>query len=345
MTNQAFSRTPEPRREAETSPDSQPLPQARRTAVRQLVPRALMLGLVAACPWTPVAADAPADSQTQALDTPRIAGLVRDTRVREISGIAASRRHPGLLWVHNDSGHPAQVHAIDARGRHRAALDIEGVAGRDFEDIAAFELDGTAYLLIADTGDHGGLRTEVELVALAEPERIEDARVKPAWTQRFRWPDGARDVEAVAVDVAAREVLLISKRRVPAQLFSLPLGPAAGLQTARLRGELAGIVQPTPAETAGNPRFGRYRAQITAADLSSDARQLAVLNYRTAYVYARVVGEDWAEAVTRDPQPLPFGWLAQAEAIAFDAQGRHLWITSERLPAPLIEIPAPALDE
>jgi hypothetical protein len=270
---------------------------------------------------------------------------VRDARIREISGIAASRRHPGLLWVHNDSGHPAQVHAIDARGRHRAVLDIEGVEGRDFEDIAAFELDGTAYLLIADTGDNGGVRTEVELVVLAEPERIEDARVKPAWTQRFRWPDGARDVEAVAVDGAAREVLLISKRRVPAELLSLPLGPRPGVQTARVLGVLAGITQPTLAETAGNPRFGRYRAQITAADLSPEGRQLAVLNYRSAYVYTRSTGETWAEAVARDPQPLPFGWLAQAEAIAFDPQGRHLWITTERLPAPLISLPVPTLEE
>lgn len=298
----------------------------------------------ALCPWTVGAAEALPDSPPQAIDAPRIAGLVRDARIREISGIAASRRHAELLWVHNDSGHPAQVHAIDTRGRHRAVLDIEGVEGRDFEDIAAFELDGTAYLLIADTGDNGGVRTEVELVVLAEPARIEDTRVSPAWTQRFRWPDGARDVEAVAVDTAAREVLLISKRRVPAELLTLPLGPAAGLQTARLRGELAGIEQPTPAEMAGNPRFGRYRGQITAADLSADGRRLAVLNYRMAYVYERAAAESWAEAVSRAPQPLPFGWLAQAEAIAFDADGRRLWITSERLPAPLIDIPAPTTE-
>ncbi len=288
-----------------------------------------------------------ADSIQHALpedaDSARITGFVRDARLREISGIAASRRHPGLLWVHNDSGHPAQVHAIDERGRHRATLDIEGVTARDFEDIAAFELDGTAYLLIADTGDNGGVRADVELVVLAEPELVENARVQPAWTQRFRWPDGARDVESVAVDVAAREVLMISKRRVPPELLSLPLGPGQGRQTAKWLGVLAGIEQPTPAELAGNPRFGRYRAQITAADLSADGRLLAVLNYRSAYLYARARGEPWVEAVSRAPQPVSFGWLAQAEAIAFDPETKHLWITSERLPAPLIRLPVPAV--
>ena len=201
---------------------------------------------------------------------PRIAGLIREPRLPEISGIAASRRHADVLWVHNDSGYPAEVHAIDVRGRHRATLRIDGATGRDFEDMAAFELDGVAYLLIADTGDNGGLRSEVELVVLAEPERLEDTQVNPAWVQRLRWPDGPRDVEAVAVDAQAREVLLVSKKRTPPELFVLPLGEAATAQTARTAqrvGALQGIEPPSALELSGNPRFGRYSAQITAAGL------------------------------------------------------------------------------
>lgn len=310
--------------------------------MRQLGPRALMLAVAALCPCLSKALDPPAGIAAQAQDTPRIAGLVRDARLGEISGIAASRRHAGVLWVHNDSGYEAQVHAIDTRGRHRATLQIEGAAGRDFEDMASFELDGTAYLLIADTGDNGGLRSEVELVVIAEPERVVDAQLKPAWVQRLRWPDGARDVEAVAVDAQAREVLLISKKRTPPELFVLPLGPGSTLQTAQRIGTLSGIEPPSALELSGNPRFGRYRAQITGADLSTDGLRLAVLNYRRAYLYTRSANEGWGSAVARAPLPIAFGWLAQAEAIAFDHEGRRLWITSERLPAPLIEIPAHA---
>ncbi len=271
---------------------------------------------------------------------PRIAGLIREPRLREISGIAASRRHADLFWVHNDSGYAAQVHAIDTRGRHRVTLQIEGVSGRDFEDMAAFELDGVAYLLIADTGDNGGVRSEVELVVIAEPGHLDDAQVKPAWVQRLRWPDGPRDVEAVAADAQAREILLISKKRTPPELFVLPLGPDTALQTARRVGTLYGIEPPSALELSGNPRFGRYRAQITGADLSADGLRLAVLNYRRAYLYTRSANEGWGSAVARAPLPIAFGWLAQAEALAFDHEGRRLWITSERLPAPLIEVPA-----
>lgn len=311
-------------------------PRARPCAWRDSL---LALALLTLSSAAPAQDTAPPSPETAA--APRIAGLIREPRLREISGIAASRRHVGLLWVHNDSGYEAQVHAIDTQGRHRATLDIEGVAARDFEDVAAFELDGVAYLLVADTGDNGGRRSEVELVVLAEPERIEDARVQPDWTQRVRWPDGPRDVEAVAVDASAGQVLFITKKRVPAELLVAPLRAQTGVIEARRVGSLSGIEQPSPAELSGNPRFGRYRAQITAADLSADGRMLAVLNYRRAYLYRRDAGEDWAQALSRPGQPLQFGWLAQAEAIAFDASGRSLWISSERLPAPLIELPLP----
>ena len=272
---------------------------------------------------------------------PELVALIRAYEVPEISGIAPSLRHPGALWVHNDSGYGPWLHALDARGQRLASLRIDGVNGVDPEDLASFELDGRRLLLLADVGDNGGLRRELELVVVEEPAELADGVLQPAWVQRFRWPDGARDVEAVAVDAAAREVLLVSKKRVPPELFVLPLGPDEGVQQAQRIGELAGITQPQPDELAANPRFGRYRAQITAADLSSDGLALAVLNYRRLHVYRRQPGEPWAEAVQRQPLELSFGWMAQAEAVAFSDDDAALWITGERLPAPLIRVPVP----
>ncbi|MCG6117963.1 MAG: hypothetical protein MEQ07_07190 [Aquimonas sp.] len=272
---------------------------------------------------------------------PELVAVIRDRALPEISGIASSRQHPGVLWVHNDSGFGPWLHAIDARGRRLASLRIEGVAAVDPEDLASFELDGRRLLLLADVGDNGGLRQQVELVVVEEPAELADGVLQPAWVQRFRWPDGPRDVEAVAVDPVAREVLLISKKRVPPELYALPLGPAEGVQQARRLGELSGIQQPQPEDLAANPRFGRYRAQITAADLSSDGRALAVLNYRRLHVYRRQPGEPWSEAVARPPAELPFGWLAQAEAVGFSDDDAALWITGERLPAPLIRVTVP----
>ena len=275
-------------------------------------------------------------------DDARLAALVTDPRLAEMSGMAVSTRHAGVLWTHNDSGDEPVLHAMSVSGELQATITLRDVAHVDFEDLAGFDVDGEPHLLVADTGDNGGIRRELQLHVFREPDTLADAIVPVAWTLRFRWPDGPRDCEAVAVDARRGEILLISKKRVPAELFRLPLRPRGkGVLTAEPIGSLTGITQPTGDDLIRNPRFGRYRAQITAMDVSRDGRQLAVLNYRRAYLYRRDGDEAWGHAVRRRPQGLGFPWLAQAEAIAFSTDGEFLWISSEHLPAPLLRLAVP----
>ncbi|MEO5566484.1 MAG: hypothetical protein ABIR05_07490, partial [Luteimonas sp.] len=99
----------------------------------------------------------------------QISGLMLDAQLDEISGLAASHRHADTLWMLNDGGNAAQVYAVGSRGGKLATLRIVGVDNTDWEDIAAFELDGQHYLLVADTGDNGGLRKTLQLHVIAEP--------------------------------------------------------------------------------------------------------------------------------------------------------------------------------
>jgi hypothetical protein len=264
--------------------------------------------------------------------------LITDEQMAEISGLAASRRHPGIFWVHNDGDNAPELYAIDSQGERRATLRIEGVRNVDWEDISAFEFQGKHYLLIADVGDNGGLRTRLALHAIEEPTTLANARVPVAWTQRFRWPDGARDCEAMAIDEREGAVYLVSKKRVPPELFSVPLAPREKVQIAKRLGSLGGIEQPTDDDLRRNPVYGRYRAQITAADISPDGRHFAVLNYRRVYLWPRSP-DGWAQAVTRPARVIEFPWTPQAEALGFDLSNRSLWISSERLPAPLLRLP------
>ncbi|MFP7723669.1 hypothetical protein [Lysobacter sp. A3-1-A15] len=267
-----------------------------------------------------------------------LAGLLLDPQMDEISGLAASRVHPEVLWLHDDGGNPARLFATSTSGGRQATFHVEGVAKTDWEDIAAFELDGRRYLLLADTGDNGGLRRSLQLHVIEEPAELENARLTPAWSIAFRWPDGPRDCEAVAVDVERGEVLLVSKKREPPELFSLPLRPAGdGLQTATPLGVLAGMPPPSPAEQddAGRARFDRH---VTAADISPDGRSLAVMTYRYLLLYPRSGRDTWASAVTGQPQVISLPPLPQAEAMGWSADGRHLYATGEFIPAPMYRI-------
>jgi hypothetical protein len=98
------------------------------------------------------------------------------------------------------------------------------------------------YLLLADTGDNGGQRRDFILHVFEEPTSLRDGTLKPAWSIRARWADGPRDCEAVAVDAAAGKVLLVSKKRKPPELFTLPLAdPRGEWREARRIGRLPGV--------------------------------------------------------------------------------------------------------
>lgn len=267
--------------------------------------------------------------------SPEVAGLVTDQAMDEISGLAASRTHPGLYWAINDSGNTAQLHLMDGNGQHQGSVDVVGAANVDWEDLASFELNGRRYLLIADTGDNGGIRQELALHVVEEPADLGQPATL-AWTVRFRWPDGPRDCEAAAVDPVSGDVLLVSKKRVPAELFRVPLADSGETRVAEKLGNLVGIQQPDAGDLARSPLYGRYRAQVTGADLSPNGRVLAVLNYRSIHFVVRQAGQGWQAALDTALPHLPLPWIPQAEAIAFSLDGQEMRVGSEQLPSPLI---------
>jgi hypothetical protein len=272
---------------------------------------------------------------------PEYAGVFTDPDLDEVSGMAASRAQPGLFWAEDDSGNGEKLMLIQGDGTRVATVRVTGATNVDWEDLDSFDLDGKHYLLIADTGDNGGIRKLLTLYVIEEPAHPRDGdKVSPAWRIDFRWPDGARDCEATAVDASKGEVLLISKKRVPPELFSLPLRHTANESTAHLLGTLPGIVEPSEDDLRRNPVYGRYRAQISGADLSPNGRVLAVLNYRAVYFFVRKPGETWSTVLQQTPSSLSYPWLPQAEAIAFSLDGSQLTIGGEQRPSPLLRFRA-----
>jgi hypothetical protein len=107
----------------------------------------------------------------------RLSLLLTDPAIDEISGLAASRRHADILWTHNDSGNTAEIHAVHtARGRVASRAHQVGARNIDWEDIALYEDAGRHWLIIADTGDNGGIRDELSCTSSPNPTRSTTAR-------------------------------------------------------------------------------------------------------------------------------------------------------------------------
>jgi hypothetical protein len=262
------------------------------------------------------------------------AGIPEASHLNELSGLSRSNISSNLLWALNDGGNPSVVFAINTKAQIKARYQLEGVSNIDWEDITNYQFEDKNYLVIADTGDNTGKRSDLLLHIIEEPKQlIESGKIKPIRTIRFLWPDGARDVEAISADVARQQFLLISKKRVPAELYGLPFNAKDGDSPIFLA-TLEGIAQPNEKIMNTKGDVGRYRSQITGVDLSPDRRWLAVLNYQQIIFYPLTDGKLPKKLYPKQTLDLP--WLPQAEAIAYSMDGNSLFVGSEQSPAPLI---------
>jgi len=273
--------------------------------------------------------------------------------LQEISGLAASRHHPGVLWAIADG--KRNLYAIRTTPEVQVdKVDLRRCKLRDWEDLAWFEQDGAPHLLIADVGGNaanvhkrGGSGF---LYVLPEPAPGAD-EAKVTRTITFALPHGDPDfgdIEAVAVDSDTREILIVKKRVHEKHLLVLDLDedrhdPGDGDWSS------IALPDPNPWETDAPRGASRkqtiWRRQPTGLDVHG--REAVLLTYRHGYVYTRNGDESWREAFARRPEQLrmPFSvelgptthelpadaapYLAQREAICFSPDGATVFVASE----------------
>lgn len=275
-------------------------------------------------------------------------GAKRLSKLPELSGLAASHRHAGHWWGLNDSGNPAELVLLGPGREQVGSVQIQGAVNHDWEDLASFERDGRSWLLIGDIGNNFGFRAEGQLLIVEEPANGQ-AEVSIEREIRFRFEDGARDCEAVAVDVATGQILLADKGHRPASLYALPLAHSEGVAVARRIAHFPELV-PTPEPKVLGLGALRGRGTPTAMDLSVDGQTLGVLTYLSLSLFHRAPGQSWAEALARPERSMRLPRKTGFEAMAFGAGGDVL-IGSEGLQAhfarwrplsPQVEDPGPA---
>jgi len=271
-------------------------------------------------------------------------GFIANQALLEASGIQASRRNPGVYFLHNDD-RDTRVYAISETGADLGGFALEGAVNRDWEDITTVPSEQGPLLVIADVGDNAAVWDSVTLYFVAEPLPNSDGRyagrLAPLHRISLTYPDGPRDCESVAYDTYRDEILLISKRDVPAQIYSLPRESALSEASATLRfeGLMARLRPPSPGEAGEFGKRGwRWIAQPTGLDIDPDGSRAAVITYRSLYLFERLPHESWARALAREPVEFLGPPARQEEAVTWSADGQSILVTSENLPAPVFRI-------
>ncbi|MFD5143637.1 WD40 repeat domain-containing protein [Streptomyces sp. NPDC058401] len=242
---------------------------------------------------------------------------ITDPRIKESSGLAASRIHPGVYWTHNDSDDGPYVYAVDsATGKTVARITLTGIGKpRDIEGISLGP-DGRLY--VGDIGDNlGGSWDHVWIYRFPEPKTLGDATLK-AEQFTVKYADGPRNAEALMVHPVTGRVYIASKDEKAGGLYEGPEAlSASGTNTFRRIGDVP---------------------WVTDGAFSPDGGRLALRGYLWAKTYPWKDGRP-----SGDGEAVAAPWQGQAESVTYSSDGSTLMFGAEGSNSRVVAVPvAPA---
>ncbi|HEV3469758.1 MAG TPA: hypothetical protein VG148_10590 [Pyrinomonadaceae bacterium] len=264
---------------------------------------------------------------------------LEEPALEESSGVAASRRNPGLFWTHNDSGDGPYLYAFDGRGQRRGVWHVTGARAEDWEDMAAGPgpEPGRAYLYVGDIGDNDRSRAYVTVYRVPEPQVVpDDARstrrrpraTEPAEAIRFKYPDGRHNAEALLVHPSTGDIYVVVKSGEPGcGVYRLRAAQVtAGVNTLERVGEFR---SPSP-----------LGSLVTGGAISPDGRRVVLCDYLSAYELRlpEATPAPFESVWRQTPAVIQVGPRRQGEAVCYRLDGLALALTSEGYPAMFYEV-------
>lgn len=195
----------------------------------------------------------------------------------EVSGLVKSKQIKDVFWVHGDSGTKPRIYRINANGKlvgdkKYKGHKLDGIRNNDWEGIA---VDDQGKIIIADIGNNCKCREDLSLVFVEEPDLTEEKILKGT-------------VYPIVYPVKEGLINRIIKTTPNAEaIFYLDtvyiLTKEEGGRDTRL------LKLQSPKENESNllveiEEFD-FDSEVTGADISPDKKHLAVLTYRSVWVF------------------------------------------------------------
>ncbi|XP_052092965.1 uncharacterized protein LOC127729270 [Mytilus californianus] len=248
--------------------------------------------------------------------------VVTDPLITEVSGIAASRVHTDILYVHNDSGDGPFIYAINAiTGEVQSKISINKAINNDWEDIAYGVCHGQEYcLFIGDFGGNSWNGSRDVIYRVREPAVINqtltvdiDATIHFSWTEQ--------NCEIIMVDPKG-DIYLVSKTTgVPAKAVYVPSSAWNNPDITNLT-DLVSM------------SFHTEHPDPTGGDISPNGTEMVIISVDNLY-YWNVTDGDFLSALVSDPINLKYKDEPKGEAVCWKPDGSGFYTLSEGLNQPI----------
>ena len=238
----------------------------------------------------------------------------------EASGLAASRRSPGVLWTHNDTDGDTALYTFTLKGAPLGVYTLQGAKLRDWEDMALGPgpKPDVDYLYVGDIGDNEEKHASVRVYRVVEPPVDPRATgvvasLSGVETLEFTYPGGTpHNAETMIVDPQSGDLHIVSKA---GDGVSAVFRAAAPLQSGVL-------------EAVGEINFGPG-GLTTGGAASAAGDWVLVRTYFSARMWRREPGTPMWQAFMGEACDVPVVMEMQGEAVTFAGAGLDYFTTSE----------------
>lgn len=237
----------------------------------------------------------------------------------EISGVAASRINPGILYIHDDSGNPNQVYLTDGNGADNGTLTLSSVTNRDWEDIAVGPGPDAAksYVYVAEIGDNDAKYNTIAVYRFPEPDLTGKtlpfvSTIPTVDNIQLRYPDGPRNAETLMVDPLTKDIYIVSKESNLAKVY------------------VARYPQSTTSVTVLTPVVKFLFNKATGGDISPDGTEILLRSNDLVWYWKLAAGTSISAGLLNAPQHAPYANNEpQGEGIGFAADGSGYYTDTE----------------
>ena len=255
----------------------------------------------------------------------------------------ASYSRDGDFFLHNDEGGPI-IYVTDETGADLGGVFIVPAKNKDWEDITSVPVNDERWIVAGDIGNNKSKRKSIKLYFAEEPKPGKNdrysGRVELKHWLELTYPDGARDFESMAYDPVGNQILFLSKRDKPPRLYAVDLETALTQEEAELTflGSILALRPPTPRDRTHFGGRTDWISQPTGFDISADGTEAVVITYRSLYRFQRAPDETWLSAMQKKPEEVVGPPAVQNEAISYSVDGKSIYVTTEKRPAPIHRI-------
>ncbi len=253
---------------------------------------------------------------------PEDKGIIENTgMINEASGMSSCRSNHTILWVHNDSGHAAHLHAVGSNGENLGYFWVRGTGNRDWEDmcVGPGPQEGVQYVYIGDIGDNNAQYKEILINRFPEPNMvgvdsfsINDIPSDQVDRIIFKYPEGPRDAETLMIDPWTKDLYIVTKREVRSSLY-----------IAKYPYDLTNV---NYLKKIAEFPFNR----AIAGDISTDGTNIVIKTDRRLYYWKRGQNETIIDALKKQPILLPYFVEPQGESFAWSVNSDLYYTLSEQ---------------